>query len=730
MKNFLHSVTFVSLLFIFTVPLTASTGKISGYIVNKMNNEPIPDANVVIVGTNFGAASRTGGFYFIKNLPQGKYDIMVKVIGFEQELKKDVMIRDNSVVNFSLTPVAIEFDPIIVTATLSDHRLSQVSVASDVLTQTRLKQRTGSTVGETMTSVGGVHLNSYDGIAGPQIASIRGSKADQVVVLLDGLRLNTAQGGGVDLNLIPVSAIERIEVVRGGHSAVMGSDAIGGAIHLMSKESVGLKGFSYGINSSIGSFGTRNVSLSGAHKIGLLSYFINYDRILTDGDFTFKSPETGEKQVRENNDYTGNNLFLKTNLNLGTHHKIDVLFHNLTGDKGNAGSVKLNPWTGESMITPNARAKSTRQLVSIKSENQVSGMVRIEGQAFYQSYDYRYTDPDGWAPVDDKHENSAAGLSLQGQLNVNSHVNFIGGAEIREDRLQSTKFVVNDRITRGLYFQTEWHSAANLMGLPSRVTAIPAIRWDGYSDVESQVSPKFGWLISAGDETVVSVRGNIGKSYRVPTFDDLYWPDEGWGRGNPDLNPETSTNFDVGLVLARNTAAFSQVEINYFTNRIQNLISWGADEQGIWMPLNIGEAKISGVETGFKFRLPREFAYLEIFHTWMKATDETANSPTKGKRLIYRPDHKLDIQVGATVKSFSVNLNYRLASKRYSAVDNSSSLSSYNLINGNIGYAVPVAGFTFDVKLHVLNIPGKSIYVYDGYPLPGREVRLNLGISY
>ena len=730
MKNYLKSFT-VFFLLVFSIQFVyAVTGKISGYVFDKTTNQPIPDANVIIKNTNLGAASRDGGFYFIEKVPQGKYDIMVNVIGYERETKKEVIIGENTVVNFLLNPAAIEFDPIIVTATLSDHRLSQVSVASEVLTQPRLRERSGSTVGEAMVSVGGVYFNSYDGIAGTHVPSIRGSNADQVVVLLDGLRLNTAQGGGVDLNLIPVSVIEKIEVVRGGHSTLMGSDAIGGAIQLLSKESIRLKGCSYGVNTSIGSFGTRTLNLSGSHKIGLLSYFVNYNRTQTDGDFGYKTPDTGDKQTRENNDYKGNNLFIKTNIDLNPNNKINVLFHNLIAKKGNAGSVNISPWTGQPMLTPNARAEMTRRLVSVKSENQITGRFRFKGQTYYQTYDYHYTDPDGWAPVDDKHENSVMGLNLQGHFNINSHIDLIGGAELRQDRLTSTKFKVDDRNIQGLYLQTEIRSPFNFLGVKSRWATIPAVRWDNYSDVKSQVSPKLGWLVTAGDERSVSVRGNIGTSYRVPTFDDLYWPEDAFTRGNPDLKPETSTNFDVGLVFGQKSSSFSQVEINYFNNTIEDLISWGADNLGIWMPLNIGKANISGIEMGVKFRLPNDIVYMEVFHTWLKATDETPNSATKGKQLIYRPNSKLDLHIGSNVKSFSINLNYRLVSERYILPDNSTSLSGYNLLNGNVGYLLPIAGLVFDAKLQVLNMLNKSIYIYDGYPLPGREVRLSLGINY
>jgi len=730
MKNYLKSFA-ILLLLVFSIQFVyAATGKISGYVFDKTTNQPIPDANVIIENTNLGAASRDGGFYFIENIPQGKYDIVVKVIGYEMETKKDVMIAENTVVNFSLTPTAIEFDPIIVTATLSDHRLSQVSVASEVLTQPRLRERVGSSVGEAMVSVGGICFNSYDGIAGTHVPSIRGSNTDQVVVLLDGLRLNTAQGGGVDLNLIPVSVIEKIEVVRGGHSTLMGSDAIGGTIQLFSRESIGLKGFSYGINTTIGSFGTKTLNLSGSHKIGVLSYFINYNQTQTDGDFTYKTPDKTEKQTRENNDYKGNNLFVKTNLDLSPNNKINILFHNLTAKKGIAGSVNISPWTGQPLLTPNARAEMTRRLFSVKSENQLSNRFRLEGQSYYQTYDYHYTDRDAWVATDDKHENSAIGLNLQAQVYVSSHLNLIGGGEFRQDRLKSTRFKVDDRHSQSLYVQSEINFPFQLFGIKTKWTSVPAIRWDNFSDVAAQTSPKFGLLVTTGDEISLGFRGNIGKSFRVPTFDDLYWPDEGWAKGNPNLKSETSTNFDFGLFLNKKSLLFLQGEINCFHNNVEDLIQWGADNAGIWMPMNIGKVKIMGIETGFNFRLPGNVAFLEVFQTWMKATDETPNSQSKGKSLIYRPDSKLDVLLGSNWGQFAVNLNYRVVSKRYTSADNLTSLSDYNLLNGNIGYSISIAGFVVDAKLQILNILNKSIYIYDGYPFPSRELRFSLGINY
>lgn len=710
--------------------ILAEDGKISGFIFDKSTNQPIPNANIILSNSAKGAASQAGGYFFINNIPWGKYDVAVKVIGYESQTESSVPIGENTKLNFYLTPQPIQFDPIIVSASLSEHRQSQISVSTEILTSAKLQKQTGSTAGEALESVGGLYIKNYDGFAGVLSPSIRGSNTNQVVVLLDDMRLNTAQGGGVDLNSFPTAALERIEVVRGGHSTIVGSDALGGAIQLVSKEAITPKGFSYGLNTTVASFGSRMVNVFGSHKIGLLSYFVNYNMTQSDGDFTYKTPGTGEKKIRENNDYKGNNLFLKTKLDLNANNRIQLIYHDLHGEKGAAGSVNINSWSGESMLTPNARSKYDRRLLSLQSTNQVFDRLRFEELFYYQTYDFNYKDPDGWAPTDDLHENKTLGLNLRGFYHFNSALSLAAGAELRKDQLKSTKFVVEDRDIQSFFAQAEINHNIHLFTLGTKWTWVPAVRWDNYSDMNSFTSPKLGLIIGTGENTNFALRGNIGQSFRAPAFDDLYWPDEGWGKGNPNLDPEISTNMDVGFVLSQKSSLFIQGEMSYFNNDVENLIAWGPEASGIWTPLNIGKARIQGVETGIKFNQPEDLFSLNIFHTWMKATDETPKSLKKGKRLIYRPDSKLDIAGGIKIGQLNLNLNYRIVSKRYTSTDNEQTLPNYQLLNGNIGYRLMLAGFSVDTKLDVLNILDKSVYLNDGFPMPGREVRFTMGLNY
>ena len=705
--------------------LPALDGRLSGKIVNKETGQPIPDANVTVVGTQLGAVSRDGGFYFLENLPGGNHRLQVSVIGYAVA-SKEVSIPGDITVNFELEPRAIEFDPVIVTATLSDHHRSNVTMFADIISKRRMQELNGNTACEIVETLGGVYSNSYDGFAGVNTPSIRGSQSEQVLILMDGIRLNTAQGGGVDLNAIPLAAIERVEVIKGGHSALLGSDAVGGTINLISKSVLYPKGFNYGINTTIGSFGTQIYTINGSQQVGSLALFAGYNRTQSDGDFEYEAPGSDKVEKRVNNDSKTDNLFLKGDIKLDEKNGIQAVYHNVRTKRGVAGNVNVSSWTGLPQTTPKARSEATRNLLKVESSNQLSNRLLLKEQVGFHSYDYHYTDPEGWTPADDRHENRSLSANVQGIYTPNDRLTATCGLSNQKDELTSTKFTdVDTRIMKSVFGQVELkHSLAI-----AQWTLIPAVRWDDYSDVGSKTSPKLGVMVSIGENTRYALKGNIGKSYRVPTFNDLYWPADEYTAGNPDLVPETGTNFDVGMILSQYENRLFQAEVTYFRNDIEDLIAWQPGTDFIWRPTNVGQANIAGIESGLLFRLPSEVVHASIYFTKMRATDETPGSATKGKRLIYRPENKWDFLFGTKLGPVSANVSYRVVSKSYITEDNSASLDGYQLLGANIGTEVAFSGLRLNLRLQGLNLLDKMIFLSDGYPLPGREFRFTVGVN-
>ena len=701
---------------------TQSNGSISGYITNRETGHSIPDANIIVEGTLFGTASGDGGYYSLRNIPYGKYAITVRVIGYRSETVNDIQIRDNTSLDIALEPTVIPMNPIVVTATGYAHLLSNVSVSSDIFTTAHFQEKNGTTVGEIVETAGGVLVKDNGGFAGLKTLSIRGSEAAHVLVLLDGQRLNSATMGGVDINAIPVEGLERIEIIRGGHSALMGTDAVGGTVNLITNESIPPKGFAYGIRSMLGSFGTQSINLYGSHRLGPVMSFLSLNRIQSNGDFLFRHAETNADSIRKNNDFSGDALFFKSKIRLGRHSELRFIHNFFQSGRGAAGSIT---WP-----TPLARRKENRRLTSLEYEDQVSPQFRMKMKSYLHKNDQRFNDPGGWIPVDSRHENNIIGADAQVRWTPTSAFILTTGGEIRQERLSSTDLGEQNRLTRGFYVQSEIGRAFRLFRQPIYIRWIPAMRWDGYSEMRSQVCPKIGFIISSGQSANISIRGNLGRSFRVPSFNDLYWPEDAFARGNPDLKPEVGTNLDIGLSLSRIRTNLFQIDLTYFRNDITDLIIWESGPDWIWTPKNVGRTRISGLESGWTFRFPDNRAYLQMSHTWMQAVDKTLSSPDEEKRLIYRPDHKFDVSAGLTLGRFDANLNYRIVGKRYTSADNTTSLPAYKLLNGNINYVFVLSELTIRTKVQVQNLLNGSVYILEGYPIPGREFRLSVNIEY
>lgn len=702
--------------------------ELNGIISDSKTGNTIPDANITLLETGSGTASRDGGYYVFDNLNSGSYTVKVSVIGYEISIT-NVDIQKNVVLNIELLPHPIELSPVSVTATLTEHLVSELPHSTEVLSSQRLESLNGNTPGEKLESLTGIFSNTYDGLSGLQTPSIRGSNGDQVVVLMDGIRLNTAQGGGVDLNLFPASALNKIEVVRGAHSAILGSDAVGGAIHLQSKNAVHSVPFKIGLNTTMGSFGTQILQGYASAKRDKLSLFVAYNQMQSDGNFEYIDQNTGNKDKRLNNDYKGNNVFAKAGFDWKQGQELQLLFQSMNTKKGAAGSTSLG-WDGMPMLTPLARSAYDRQLISLISKNRIGDKFHLKTQLSRQQFDYAFTNPAGWTAIDDLHKNGSTQIFAHGEWTPTHSISLLGGFEHRNDELKSTQIIAENRKLNGAFFQADINAA--LPAIPVDVTVIPALRYDSYSDVEAQMSPQIGVLLTTSNLLRWGLKANIGKAYRVPTFNDLYWPADDYTRGNPDLKPESSFNRDIGLQIAGGSIMVYQAEFTYFSNDVEDLINWAPtpENEFQWMPSNVGKASLSGVETAISLALPNNKLSLRIAHTRLNATDETEGAATQGKTLIYRPKDKVDVTAGAELAGVFVNVNYRSVAKRFVTGDNSSSLDGYTLLNANVGTSVSFMGISINPKVQLMNLLDKSIFITNGYPIPGREYRISVGIEY
>ncbi|HDQ45346.1 MAG TPA: TonB-dependent receptor [bacterium] len=710
----------ILLILLLSSSLIAQTTTITGLVLDESTGRPIPDANVYLENKGIGAASGDGGFFALRNVPAGDQILVVSVLGY-RKARLEVSVSGPLRRDVRLQPAAVRIDPVVITATRNERRQSRITAATDILTRSCLTDRPASTAGELVAGMVGLFTNNADHLAGVSTPSIRGAGTEHVLILMDDIPLNSAQGGGVDLNTIPAGALEQIEVLRGGRSALYGAGAVGGIIHLISRQAAFRDGISCGFESMIGSFGTRSASLNAGHRVGPLSWFLGYGETKSDGDFRFKIPDTGLIRTRGNNDSASKSLLFKGAYSPGIRHRFQAVFQRHDTRRGVAGQITYP--------TPAARRHETRTLVSLRGDHRWTERLGLVHQVYGETWDNRYRDPEGWVPEKDRHENTALGSEIRARYRVADSFEISAGAELRENRLNSTRFSRQNRRTIGAFAQAEINRRI-LPGLG--VSLIPGIRHDRLSDIGKHTSPGFGLLLSLGGKEELILRANMGHAYRAPSFNDLWWPEDMFSRGNPDLKPETANTMDIGFSLRKSGAAWIGLESMFFTSRFRNLIQWGSEDGLVWSPENVGKARIHGIENTLTCRLPGDRFRLKIAYTRMQSTNETPGSPFRGKALIYRPRHKWDVSAGADWHDFSFQLSLRLVGDRYADAANTPGrkMDRISLWNAELGRDFKVNRFTLSLRLEAINLADRTVFLTEGYPGPGREIRLSAGFRY
>ena len=700
-----------------------NNGKISGSVKDIDTDEPLVSANVMIKGTYIGASTDTKGYFYIKKVPAGTCEVIVSIIGYRTETRSGIEVIEGATteVNFEMKSEPIKMDKVTVTATRGNNLVTDVPVSTWIITDADLRRGTSQNIGEALQSAGGVYIKNYGDIAAQKTISIRGSTDSQVLVLLDGQRLNNSQNSTVDFSWIPVDDVQKIEIVKGGHSAVYGTNAVGGVVNIITKSPIHGQKFSSSIRSSIGPQATRIYSVNGSQEIGKLSYYISLKQVKGDGDYKFKDNLGVEKRL-ENNDLKSDNMFFKLNYNLFKNLNITLSTQHNEIKKGLPGSI--------SYPNPNGRMNETINLHNLSFDGNILTRLHLRANAYYHRTDDRIDNPDPWTPFS-RHKNQASGFELQNRYILNKTIALTYGYDYRHDKVSSTEVHGQERNTHGLYLQAESESRINYLPLINKISFIPAVRYDSYSDIGNEISPKLGLALSRIGSLTTSFRGNIGKSFRSPTFNDLYWPEDFWSAGNPDLKPEAGINYDAGTILEYTTDNFStNLEFTYFTSNLEDLIIWAPRSDGKWTPQNVDESKTRGAETKIEFNLFDPLINFNVAHTYMLAKNNSDDSPDKGKFLIYRPKHKFDVGLGFEYHLLQLSLMYRYVDKSFTTSDNKESTPAYHVFDVSASAIPSIFGIEVLAKFDILNIFDKRFFVIDDYPMPGRQVRFTLGLQY
>jgi len=606
------------------------------------------------------------------------------------------------------------------------------SAAATVLIPRESKQE-AQTLPELLEESAGVHVRRYGGLDDFSSLSLRGSSSGQVQIYLDDIPLMTAQGAIADLGLVPMAAIGRAEVYRGGSPGQLPESTIGGVVVLKSRKKPDKREAS--IFGQIGSFETAKTRINYAKGgQGDFTPVLAYEYARSLGDFLYRDDNGTRFNIvddtivrRRNNAFESNSLFTKFLFDLPSESALSLT--NIFFQKGE-GIPGLG--TRQSL---NAHLTTWRNISSFALEKENLFTKDLSGHLdlFFDYWNSQFSDPDAeisLSPEDNDDKTYRFGSNLRAGYDIGSHQHLTAFVAQRSeyyvpyDRLASPRHgPESSRQTINAGFEEE------IRLFRDRLLLVPSLRVENLFNggslataSEHQLSAKLGVSLRIVDE--LYSKSNVYRGFRNPTFAELFG-NRGTLVGNPSLQPEKAVNIDSGLsydFAATGWFDGGHIEATYYRHDVDRLIQFVQTSQFTAKPMNMNRAIIQGAETMASAKFLKRLR-ISLSYTYQQAKDHSGSRDTRGKYLPGRPRHELFAIAGWReswlpwlVSDLFVDLRYM--SGNYLDMQNLLQIQNRMILGSGISWEFVNH---FLASFSVRNILNDRISDLVGYPLPGRS---------
>ena len=521
--------------------------------------------------------------------------------------------------------------------------------------------------------------------------SLDGMGAEHVLVMIDGIRVNdpTSPKGQALLEHIRLADVKQIEVIKGAQSGVWGADAGGGVINIVTKGSQ--KGLHLDARLEGGSYTTQNGSLTASYADDLFALKAGFDGYRTDG-FAPKTDSTFDAGDIERT-YFAQAAFRPTDTT-----KVEANYREVVSD-----------FDYDKAYLPNTSIKATGSSklrfynASVKQE--IADVVvnaygwKSDFQRSYEGNEYEGNEYEG-------------GLKARYVAGGGSYDLGVSHRKSKMDKSYGTK--VNSDIRDNAIF-----GAFTLSTLQDRLIVNAALRYDDYDAYDDKTTGKIGFKYRIMDEIVA--KANVGLGYRVPSLYERFG-DNIFIRSNPDLQPESTTTYDLSF-------SVYDAKVRYFYNEITDLIAYEPGA-GFYTPgrnVNIdGTSKIQGVQLAYDRSFDAIDSLFGVSYEYLDAED------AQEQRLIRRPRHRATARWDWFITdALDLDLNVNYAAD-YLDVDYSAypakrvQMGEYIVWNAVLNYQTEAGGFYVKVD----NIFNEEYEVVKGYNTPETSVYAGLKLHY
>jgi iron complex outermembrane recepter protein len=758
MRYFLTSISII-----FHISLFAQF-QLEGHILSKKDSTYIRNAIIQINGKNHLIKSDNQGNFIIENITSSNFKLKISHISFN-DTSLNISLPQKEPIIIYLSDKTTEIPEITITATRTEKKTDDVLARIDIISSKELDDYSNTNFDNALQSIANVYVNRSWGIFSKNSSlTMRGMDgASRVLVLLDGVPLNLSAGGGINWHLIESGQVERVEVLKGPASALYGNNAMGGVINIITKK----RSKTFLTEASIfgGTYNTfgGKINIGGNQNINQKGLYWKTNAFYRQGDGYIIVPEN----ERDSNDVKIGlkeySLNFSSGYQFNQNQKIDFSFR-LYDDKRDEG-IKIFEQDGSYL-------KYTTQFYQGAYTGKV-GKLNIYLKSFYQRQDYyqhseRLNETgDSYKLYDRNQVSKDYGVWLN-MVRKYSDINELSfGTDFKNGSMfaEDIYFTSTDYFKRGgnidyyaIFAQDELKLRNNKLILniglradiaqfnngfldvtdPTSVTAFDSQLSENFQQTSwKNISPKIALQYKFGPQIRLYISYSMG--FMPPTLDDMVSSrkiNKGFKIANPNLKPETLTNYEIG---------FDYIAIEKFKIQFSGYYAVGSDfqyfahtgdtvdiDKPILMRQNVSSARIYGIETSLKweffkyFSLKANYTYNNSMITKYSSNSDFIGDDLTGKYLSETPPHQVFIGCDFNSKLINISLASNYISAMWTDEYNVAKLDAYSTFDIRISKIINPFKLTLDIQ----NIFDNQYIDKKNGLSPGRFIMMEISYRY
>jgi len=580
---------------------------------------------------------------------------------------------------------------IIVTATRTAQTEDQTLAPVTVITRAEIELLQPSSLQDLLNDTPGMAISNQGGPGKQTSMFLRGTNANQVLVLVDGIRVGNATSGTTPVQDIPVDQIQRIEIVRGPFSSLYGSEAIGGVIQIFLRHAPGT--FTPNASVGLGSYSHWKASsgFSAAGDKGWIAVQATHDQTKGINACRVGAAEAFAGCFADQPDRDG---FHDNALTIHGAYQFDAQW---SADALAMRTQGFDKYDGSFSDSDDYSTQVVGGQLHFRPNDNLNLSLRVGSSSDF--------DEDFLQDVYVDHFDTRRTLgSLQADVALGGGLLSAGMDWQREAVASNYTFTEDARTDRGVFAQ--WQRTFGAQSLQANVRRDDNSQFGG----KTTGSVLWGWNFAKD----LRVTASWGTAFRAPTFNDLYYP----GFSNPNLRPESSRNVEIGL---RGTPGWGHWSLSAYRNDVSDMITWDA---ALNQPNNIDRARITGLEGVVGGKLAGW--NVRATATLMNARDNATGGFYDGNELPRRPRRSARLDADRSFGRFSVGASWYIAGRTYDDIANQDPLGGYTLTNLRAGWQV---NRDWKLQLALNNAFDKTYETAGYYNQPGRNVMLTLSWS-